>query len=166
MKTPTSHPVRQIEEPATVSMILESCIKDIEQGQWICGQLCKSTPNRVGAKPMGCAVGLVGINGGVAELRVDYRNNLFAELASPDDYWVEWPVKARQAVLLLAQALPKDLRPYRVDKLTVDDEEKGMEAAASVIAYNDGDGDEESLSSVGALEWFKRAHELALDKRL
>lgn len=158
---------RQIEEPATASMILEESIRDIQRGQWLCGELTQHVPYQLDAKPMGCAVGLVGINGGAARLHTSREHTmLWAEMSSPEEGWHRWPLKARQAVLLLAQALPKGWRPPGVNNYDVNDNDQGEQAATSVINYNDTGDDGDNITPGVALAWFKRAHELSLDKRL
>jgi hypothetical protein len=52
--------------------IIQKSIEDINDGKWICGDLC--TVNDQG-KVMGCAIGLVSLNGGYTETYSKYMYN-------------------------------------------------------------------------------------------
>lgn len=141
------------EKEKTAKQILDECIDDIEGGRWICGEL--TGPGRLGAnKPMGCAIGLVGINGGAAE--ITHKDGVcYAEMNYPsDDGDGRWNESAKEALEALADAVPlgKDHPHYFADR------------ECRVYNYNDVGGDlsgntEKKLTARQARAWFTKARD-------
>lgn len=96
--------------------IIEKSIKDIQAGLWICNDLCEVGEN---AKMMGCAIGLVALNGGLTHTsNVSTYNTKtdeyevvaveYAEYPFDEDEWTATKRKSiRSAAFALALAVPK-----------------------------------------------------------
>lgn len=144
--------------------ILKDSIKDIEKGLWVCNAYAKENGAPRAKKPLGCAVGLVAINAGVAKIfRTKDGGSVTAQV--PIDA-AEYTPQARKALSLLVQTarLKKhqraELRQCRKDADS--DVEASNVDMGWVIVYNDEGrstkyGDGENLTPKLALNWFKRA---------
>ena len=146
--------------------ILEQSIQDIKDGLWTCDILtrdCEVVPGGC-SKPMGCALGLVGINAGQARIEEYEGFDGLCRITAVLDYPSEadamndpWPRSALRAVELLASTtrLSKMRReelsdPYNLDRLE--------QSAAYVTGYNDtGAHGEAPLTPRQAIAWFRRA---------
>jgi hypothetical protein len=131
--------------------ILEESIADIEAGLWICGDLCELNENEGATKPMGCALGLVGINAGYAKI----RNTSYGVTANVDYPRDDWARPAIKAVTLLAEAA-------RPTKTQVDEARaEAGEAAGLAVPFEQGIvwrvNDADGMTPRKALNWFRRA---------
>jgi hypothetical protein len=147
---------RQWRRATTPAEVLSECLTDIRDGLWVCGML--SSPNASVhhvAKPMGCAVGLVGINSGNTSI----RSGAAGVFAVFDFETAErWNALGQETVLILANALDG------VDEWTSDVEAEAVpDAESRIIAYNDEGDDSCNISPEQAREWFERALKLATE---
>lgn len=123
------------------SAILEECVLDIQEGRWVCNVLARDSVSK--HKPLGCAVGLIAING-FAVAKADLSSTIKRyEIGYPSEtMWSDEPLKA---LSFLAQAIP-------VDKRTVGSD------ADLVITFNDHGGrGGGKLTNAEALYWFSTA---------
>lgn len=165
---------RSVGKSRNAIQIIDASIADIEAGLWVCGELVgEETP---GKKPMGCALGLIGINSGAASITVE-KDALSGETVCMAymDYPAEaetskdkWTAAAKKAVAALADTTR--LRAARRKELAADSVgwEKLYDPALifqtnAITAYNDGGPQDaiqsSNLSKKAALAWFQRARE-------
>jgi hypothetical protein len=149
---------------ASTRKILTESIKDIEAGRWSCGDLCEVTE---GPKPMGCALGLLQLNSGAVEIRINPYGEAWASLSYPSDG--EWTPQALEALDLLvdtAQAPPGAAGTLaRKREILANAEADPEYYHTSVIgakeelvyALNDFDVGVNRMTPKRALSWFKRA---------
>jgi hypothetical protein len=137
--------------PNSIREILEACIEDIDAGRWLCGQLTGVNPKGTGPnfKPLGCAIGLVGINSGAAELQGD-TFHLEYPTYDNDQRWTD---AGKEAVRILAKVSPMtqaELYDYGYDDLDTD---RVADAQEIVVSTND----DFCIVPKEARNWFKKA---------
>lgn len=151
----------------SAKQILDGAIKDIEAGLWTCNELCVPVEGKVkrGHHVMGCALGLVGMNAGLATYQYDpYDDATYGYLNYPNEgTWSRPAIKAMQALAAttkLAKSRREQLANEDFSGFSVEPELVRQES--EVIMYNDrGSTDvNKSLSKRSALNWFKRARAL------
>jgi hypothetical protein len=152
--------------------ILQESIKDIEAGLWMCGELTQECVLNGFQKPMGCALGLVGMNAGFAKFREEDEENfvygeqyggeyvttgervVISDLQYPNES--NWSPQALKAVALLAETTR--LTKTQIGNIREDGGDELLDVNPSiVIEYNDGKTGGNDLSKKAALSWFKRA---------
>lgn len=126
------------------SSILDACISDIENGLWICGSICDVNRDQ---KVVGCALGLVGINAGLAYLDGDQVVVPYPSEAVNNGK--PWSAGALKAVDLLSDAIPAG--EYHNDDTAED----------RVYHYNDQYNSVGNLTAEEAIAWFRRARAMA-----
>lgn len=140
--------------------ILEACIEDIEIGRWCKHHLGVMTKTNGLKKPMGCALGLVGIESGALEV-VDVGDG-YVHIVDDEHYPSrgDWPKSAVKAVKLLAETVrfPKKEIEKRLqegrEKAQDNETDETLGAIETVVYYFNDQG---ISSKQGALNWFKRA---------
>lgn len=141
-------------ENFTAAQILEHSVADIKAGLWVCGDLTLSCNLVQSQKPMGCAIGLLGINGGAAEIVKSQGDNEFEEgdiveafMNYPKDGGSDWSEEAKKTVEILASCIPKEfMEDHYLAARTLG------EAQNAVVEYNDG-----GITTGEALVWFEAA---------
>lgn len=132
--------------------ILQDCIKDIEDGLWVCGELCEANDAEGATKPMGCALGLVGINAGYATI----KNTPYGVSADVDYPKKDWSKSAIRAVTLLADTahVTKDQRLEVAEEVAGENTDYAVPVEQGIVwRFNDSG----SMTPRRALDWFKRA---------
>jgi hypothetical protein len=142
--------------------ILEESIKDIKEHRWICNELVGGNFHNE-EKPMGCAIGLVGINSGAGRLVTDKNYGSYYYMAYPKEEPEKWSEAAMVTIRFLAETTRWE-RGAR-EAAGVAEESRGN-STDEVILYNDGGEGGENISSPKALAWFKRALKLAQEQPL
>jgi hypothetical protein len=149
----------------STSEILGECIADIDSGHWVCGQLItdengtikeKESPN---FKPMGCAIGLVGINSGAANL-VKRHGSPYWEMGYPSDdpEGEDYTPEAKKAVELLAATSHMEER----EKESIRGRDGGDLAVSESIVIDTNDN--LCHTPAQARKWFKKAYDLAVSQ--
>lgn len=133
--------------------ILIECIKDIKAGRWTCGTLSEVCPVG-GDKPMGCALGLVAVNGGAVIEQRPTQYPLVPGVKFAIDYPTDaaghgspWPKPALLAVEALAATTRRSVSEAGAFSDTL------ARHQSDVIDFNDS----EDMTPRKALYWFKRA---------
>jgi hypothetical protein len=98
---------RMYKKCTTPSEVFQECLLDIRDGLWVCGEL--SLPNTTCTqveKPMGCALGLVGINTGECQwtLERNAESDYVVFPTWPNDRVQNWDRLAQECVQILAEA--------------------------------------------------------------
>lgn len=141
---------------ASTRTILEESIKDIEEGRWVCGDLCEATE---GPKPMGCALGLLQLNSGTAKILTDpYDGMHYAMLSYPSDG--KWPQSALEALDLLvdaAKATPGYAETLARKRSYISSAHDDYDATVAKEELVYGLNDDRGMTPKRALSWFKRA---------
>lgn len=150
----------------TPRQILTASIKDIEHGLWVCNSYAETNYEPKAKKPLGCAIGLVAINAGVASVITNRDGSVSASVPTN---MASYTKQAKKVVALLAKTAK--LSKYQRTELREDVKYALLEGgnadelyASAVIGYNDeGGADDGNLKPRQALAWFNRALK-ALDK--
>lgn len=155
-------PKRSVGKTRNAVQVIDACIKDIEDGYWICADLVRDGK---GKKPMGCALGLVGINAGLAELSFNDAGVCTARLPYPTDGLIKWTTNASTAM----KALSKTARVSKATRTGFVKAAKGDAAAGYFVdpelganqniitTYNDRGAGAGRLTEKRAIAWFNRA---------
>lgn len=143
--------------------ILERSIEDIENGLWTCGEMCEATE---GPKPMGCALGLLGINSGAFPVEEGPDGKFYASITYPSDgAWTPQALKALDLMVDTARAVPGtkylldrkrdqiEVARQNVDNYGSGDDDVVAAKEELVYALNDSNG----MTPKRALSWFRRA---------
>lgn len=175
---------RTVKKCTTPAEVIHECLLDIRDGLWVCGTLSKNNTTCTHVeKPLGCAVGMVGINTGHCEWEL-LRNDTFQFLIketweNEDGYMWDDPL-AKKCIEILAEASltisdwhrenyvdSMDLWVYDNDGNTnIPSLEKIVaymlesDPQDCVITYNDGNIDREQATA-----WFQLALEMAQSGR-
>lgn len=138
------------EKSLSASGILKDSIDDIDNNLWFCHTLTNlpDEDRPAKAKPMGCALGLIGINGNC--MKADGRNPNKFYLGYPEEY--PWTPEAIQAMEILAECVPEE---WVVESYNTRDK---------IIQYNDHTIGIEAPEM--ARKWFDEAYKLALSRGL
>jgi hypothetical protein len=133
--------------PSQTVRILSECIADIDAGLWTCNVLVK---DKKGPKPMGCALGLVGMNSGAYKIVTNDYGISGALVDYPDaaeEEGTPWPKAALKAVdILAAQVRLTDEYPYST-----------FNSVDKVVTFND----KKCPDASTARAWFVRALDIA-----
>lgn len=143
-----SPPVFQIKPPATAAEILAESLIDIEKfNAWRCNEfICAKDRQRDHNKPAGCALGLIGINGGNLKLKAIGSLIVVSDKdAEEEGACLEWNSQSQEAIMILAEIAGKR-RPGGT-----------ADAYQQVIEYNDN----EIRDPIDAAEWFREAAQTA-----
>jgi hypothetical protein len=166
---------RKLSTPAEV---FEECLLDIRDGLWICDALSKNNESCTHVeKPMGCGIGLIGINTGDCTWEL-MRNESFdfivVETWNEDEMYA-WSDLAQKCGVILAKAAliinPKRFSVYEDENgLRGEDREEVLayydkhvivaDAQEIIINYNDG-----GIRKDDADAWFSKALEMAQQER-
>lgn len=132
--------------------ILEACARDVRDGYWICGNYLD---NVFACRPKGCAMGLLGYNGGELKQRAFHPDDprLRWEIHTTADWnHDKWKPETELAMRYLARAIP-GYKHYSW--------ETNIKAVEEIIvAHNDKDpedGGDYVLTTPDAIAWFERA---------
>lgn len=144
---------RKFRECATPARVFEECLLDIRDGLWICDTLAASNTSQTHvAKPMGCAVGLIGINSGSCFIWSD-RVGIHASFS--EESAIYWDQLAQTCIWSLYKALQEMFPDGGYLAVSLE------HAEGYVVEYNDsGGGGGGNLSPAQATEWFQKALEI------
>lgn len=143
--------LKQIDQPRTALRILEQSLKDINAGRWLCGNFIHAFKE----KPAGCALGLIGINGGNYPLKQIGSELvcLVTDEATEDDS-KSWTDQSHTAMRLLYEAIDEKDKPHIFGDLPIGD------IWSDIAEYND------MMQEDEAKEWFSAAITLAKERGL
>lgn len=143
--------VKQIDQPRTATRILEQSLIDIKQGRWLCGSFI----HRFKEKPAGCALGLIGINGGNYPLK-EFGSELVCLVTDEamEDDCADWTEQSHQAIRLLYDSVSEEEQGGKADGRPV------RELWSLIAEINDG------MEQPEAEEWFSSAIALAKERGL
>ena len=136
--------------------ILDESVLDIDAGRWICHDLaqniCKKTPNEK-PKADGCALGLLGVNGGNTFVSAFGALSLLYPDACELGKWNE---ESKTAMRVLASVIPNDDAIRYTDNSYTDGARQD-----AIVTYNDGLSEQENAVEL-AREWFDAARVKAI----
>jgi hypothetical protein len=145
---------KMLKKAPSARVILERSIKDIQNGQWVCGTWSSACE----IKPKGCAMGLVAINAAHPETVKFKSYDGFVKADIRPMSGGRWPTGAKKAAAALAATIRSPVKArtnYLLNCTEKSQQAVGFEdmmVEGIVIDYNDG-----GIGPKAALNWFKRA---------
>lgn len=161
---------KKLKRTPSARKILQDSIADIDAGLWVCGDLMRPCPINGTQKPMGCALGLVGINSRQYDVKTKMswitdpssfiRKKAEVAYASIRYPSLRSPKSVLKAVELLAETT-KLSDATMEDILTSYDTSKArdrlMLQEEVITTYNDTGASYQRLAPSDAKAWFQRA---------